>query len=158
MNVQVHPVIEKILFHLTPDGLFVNQKIILEIFVKVTEFTQTGLTLGEGPLLLLPLVVGEGTKQKLVENIIDLEMPALKVDEIRGELRNIEAEIIPDKVIIQGIIHKQIFYIDLDNLARHQAEEVGFSLFIDLPGVEPGMDIQVHPVIEGLLNYSPRPN
>lgn len=151
MNVQVHPVIEKILFHLTPDGLFVNQKIILEIFVKVTEFTQTGLTLGEGPLLLLPLVVGEGTKQKLVENIIDLEMPALKVDEIRGELRNIEAEIIPDKVIIQGIIHKQIFYIDLDNLARHQAEEVGFSLFIDLPGVEPGMDIQVHPVIEGIF-------
>lgn len=151
MNVQVHPVIEKILFHLTEDGLFVNQKVILEIFVKVTQFTQTSLVLGEGPLLLLPLVVGEGTKQTLVENIVDLEMPALKVDEIRGELRNIEAEIIPDKVIIQGIIHKQIFYIDTDNLARHQAEDVPFSLFIDLPGAEPGMDLQVHPIIEGIF-------
>lgn len=151
MNAQVHPRIEKILFHLTDDGLFVRQKIILEIFVKVTQFAQVGLELGTGPLLLLPRVVGEGTKQELVENILTLAVPALKVDEIRGEIRNIETEVIPDKVVVQGIIHKQIFFVDLDNNARHQAEEVPFSLFLDLPGVTPGVDLQVHPRIEGIF-------
>ncbi len=151
MNVQVQPIIEKILFRLSTDGLSVIQKIILEIFVKVTQFVQVGLEFGTGPLLLLPRVVGEGTKQELVETIETLNVPALKVEEIRGELRDIEAEVIPDKVIIQGIIHKQIFFVDLENLARHQAEDVPFSLFIDIPGVVPGVDLQVHPLIEGIF-------
>ena len=151
MNVQVLPRIEKILFHLTADGFFVQQKIILEIFVKVTQFVQVGLALGTGPLLLLPRVVGEGVKQELVEEIVTLTVPALKVDEIRGEIRDLETEVIPDKVIVQGIIHKQIFFVDLENNARHQAEDVPFSLFLDLPGVSPGVDLQVHPRIEGIF-------
>ena len=151
MNVQVHPLIEKILFHLSADGLSVIQKIILEVFVKVTQFIQVGLELGTGPLLLLPRVVGEGAKQELVETIETLTTPALKIDEIRGELRNIQTDVIPDKVIVQGIIHKQIFFVDLDNLARHQAEDVPFSLFLDIPGVVPGVDLQVHPLIEGIF-------
>jgi hypothetical protein len=151
MNAQVHPRIEKILFHLTADGLFVRQKIILEIFVKVTQFVQVGLELGTGPLLLLPRVVGEGVKQELVEDLVTLAVPALKVAEIRGEIRNLETDVIPDKVVVQGIIHKQIFFVDLDNNARHQAEEVPFSLFLDIPGVVPGVDLQVHPLIEGIF-------
>ncbi|HHW12461.1 MAG TPA: DUF3794 domain-containing protein [Firmicutes bacterium] len=151
MNVQVLPRIEKILFHLTDDGFFVQQKIILEIFVKVTQFVQVGLALGTGPLLLLPRVIGEGVKQELVESLLTLAVPALKVDEIRGEIRDLETEVIPDKVIIQGVIHKQIFFVDLENNARHQAEDVPFSLFLDLPGVSPGVDLQVHPRIEGIF-------
>lgn len=151
MNVQVHPVIEKILFRLAADGRSVQQRIILEIFVKVTEFVQVGLEIGEGPLLLLPSVVGEATKQHLIEETVELDTPAEKVDEIRGELRDLQVEIIPDKVIVQGIIHKQIFFVDRNNLARHQEEEVPFSMFLDLPGAEPGMDVQVHPVIEKIL-------
>ena len=151
MNVQVHPVIEKILFHLAADGRSVRQKIILEIFVKVTQFVQVGLELNEGPLLLLPSVIGEATKQHLVEEIVELDQPAEKVDEIRGELQDLQVEIIPDKVIIQGIIHKQIFFVDRNNLARHQEEEVPFSMFLDIPGAEPGMEVQVHPVIEKIL-------
>ena len=146
-----YPRIEKILFHLTDNGFFVHQKIILEIFVKVTQFVQVGLALGTGPLLLLPRVVGEGVKQELVENLLTLTVPALKVDEIRGEIRDLETEVIPDKVIIQGVIHKQIFFVDLENNARHQAEDVPFSLFLDLPGVVPGVDLQVHPRIEGIF-------
>ena len=151
MNVQVHPIIEKILFRLAADGRSVLQKIILEIFVKVTEFVQVGLEINKGPLLLLPSVVGEASKQHLVEEIVELDPPAEKVDEIRGELRDLQVEIIPDKVIVQGIIHKQIFFVDRNNLARHQEEEVPFSMFLDVPGAEPGMDVQVHPVIEKIF-------
>lgn len=151
MNVQVHPVVEKILFRLADNGRSVIQKIILEIFIKVTQFIQTGLELGEGPLLLLPAVTGEATKQHLVENIVKLDTPAEKVDEIRGELRDLQVEVIPDKVIVQGIVHKQIFFVDRRNLARHQEEEIPFSLFLDVPGAEPGMEVQVHPVIEKIF-------
>lgn len=151
MNVQVHPVIEKILFRLAADGRSVLQKIVLEIFIKVTQFIQVGLEISEGPLLLLPSVIGEATKQHLIEEIVELDPPAQKVDEIRGELRDLQVEVIPDKVIVQGILHKQIFFVDRNNLARHQEEEVPFSLFLDIPGAEPGMDVQVHPVIEKIF-------
>src|SRR5690554_310275 len=151
MNVQVHPVVEKILFRLAEDGRSVFQKIIIEVFIKVTQFIQTGLELGEGPLLLLPTVTGEATKQHLLENIVILDIPAEKVDEIRGELRDLQVEVIPDKVIVQGLVHKQIFFVDQGNLARHQEEEVPFSLFLDIPGAEPGMEVQVHPVIEKIF-------
>ena len=109
------------------------------------------MEINEGPLLLLPSVVGEATKQHLIEETVELDPPAEKVDEIRGELRDLQVEIIPDKVIVQGIIHKQIFFVDRNNLARHQEEEVPFSMFLDLPGAEPGMDVQVHPVIEKIF-------
>ncbi len=151
MNVQVNTRIEKILHHLSADGSTIIQKIILEVFVKVTEFVQVSLELGSGPLLLLPRVIGEGTKQELVETTVTLNTPALKVEEIRGELRAIETDIIPDKVVVQGIIHKQIFFVDLDGRSRHQAEVVPFSLFLDIPGVVPGVDLQVHPRIEGIF-------
>lgn len=151
VNVQVHPRIEAILHHLSEDGLSIQKKVVLEIFVKVSQYTQVSPELGEGPLMLLPRVVGEGVKQTLVENIFDLEVPAIKVSDIQGTLRDIVVDVIQDKVIIQGILHKQIFFVDTDNLARHQAEDVHFSLFIDVPGATPGNEVQVHPRIEGIF-------
>lgn len=151
VNVQVHPRIEAILHQLSDDGLTLQKRIVIEIFVKVSQFTQVSPEVGNGPLMLLPRVVGEGTKQTLVENIFDLAVPAVKVSEIQGSLRDIVVDVIPDKVIIQGILHKQIFFVDTDNLARHQGEDVHFSLFIDVPGATPGNDVQVHPRIEGIF-------
>ncbi|HBR33070.1 MAG TPA: hypothetical protein DD734_00440, partial [Firmicutes bacterium] len=58
---------------------------------------------------------------------------------------------IPDKVIIQGVIHKQIFYIGTDNIEHHQAEDLRFSLFIDLPGAVPGLNVTIRPLIETIL-------
>lgn len=151
MNVQVHPRIEAILHHLSEDGLTIQKKAVLEIFVKVSQETQVSPEPGSGPLLYLRRVVGEGVQQTLVENIVDLNFPAVKVDEIHGELRDITADVIQDKVIIQGVVHKQIFLVDTDNLSRHQGEDVNFSLFIDVPGASPGDEVQVHPRIEGIF-------
>lgn len=151
MNVQVQPRIEAILHHLSEDGLTVQKKAILEIFVKVTQETQVSPQLGSGPLLYLRRVVGEGVQQTLVENIVELNFPAVKIDEIQAELRDITVEVIPDKVIIQGVVHKQIFFVDMDNLSRHQGEDVSFSLFIDVPGAAPGDEAQIHPRIEGVF-------
>jgi hypothetical protein len=151
MNAHATAVIEEILTELAPDGLSVVKKIIIEIFMKVTETIQTGLQLGTGPLLLLEQVVGEGTNQTLLENDFTLAVPALKVDEVVGKVQGLTTEVITDKVIIQGILHKQIFLVDVDNLGRHQAEEVPFSVFIDLPGATPGMTVQVQTRLEALF-------
>lgn len=151
MDVEVQPRIEAILNELSADGLTIRKKIVLEIFIKVTQFAQVSPRLGAGPLLLLPRVIGEGTQQTLVENLFTLAFPAIKVAEIRGEIRNITSDVILDKVIIQGVLHKQIFFVDLDNIARHQAEDVNFSLFIDVPGVTPGQDVEVQPRIEDII-------
>ena len=61
------------------------------------------------------------------------------------------AEVIEDKVIIQGVVHKQIFFINEDNLEIHQSEDVPFSTFVDIPGAVPGMDVRIKPVIETVL-------
>lgn len=151
MNTQVTAVIEDIITELAPDGLSVVKKVIVEIFLKVTETVQINFLPGNGPLLLLKQVIGENTNQILIENDFTLPTPAIKIDEIVGRIEDLELEVIKDKIIIQGILHKQIFFVDTDNLGRHQGEDVPFSLFVDLPGAEPGMDVQVHPRIEAII-------
>ena len=55
---------------------------------------------------------------------------------------------INDKVIIQGVIHKQIFFVNTNNIEFHQAEDIEFSTFVDIPGAVPGMDVEVIPNFE----------
>jgi hypothetical protein len=147
MNVQVHPVIETILFSLIRPSIL-HQKVVVEIFVKVTESNQLNLVEGAGPLVRLDQVIGEGTKQELIENTVTLNTAALKIDDITAEIRDLTIEVIEDKVIIQGIVHKQIFFIGLDNIEYHQAEDLEFSTFLDIPGATTGMDVVVEPTIE----------
>jgi len=147
MNMQVQPVIETILFSLIRPTLL-HQKVVVEFFVKVTESNQLNLVEGAGPLVRLDQVIGEGTKQELLEDTVTLNVPALKIDDITAEIRDLTIEVIDDKVIIQGIIHKQIFFIGLDNIEYHQGEDLEFSTFLDIPGATAGMDVVVEPTIE----------
>ncbi|MGE5583191.1 MAG: DUF3794 domain-containing protein [Bacillota bacterium] len=146
-NVQVEPVVETIIFSLlTPTIL--HQKVVLEFFVKVTETRQLNILTGNGPLVRVDQVVGENTKQELFENIVTLITPAIKIDDITVTIRDITTHIIQDKVIIQGVIHKQIFFIGTNNIEFHQAEDIEFSTFVDVPGATAGMDVEVVPTVE----------
>src|SRR5690554_113201 len=147
MNVQVHPTIETVLFNLLTPTLL-HQKVVIEFFVKVTESSQINILEGAGPLVRIDQVIGEGTKQELLENTVTLNVSAVKIDDITAEIRDLSIEVIEDKVIIQGILHKQIFFIGQDNVEYHQAVNIEFSTFIDIIGAEPGMDVVVEPTIE----------
>jgi len=147
MNVQIHPIIETIIFNLL-SATVVHQKVVAEFFVKVTETRQLNVVIGSGPLVRVDQVVGENTKQELFENFVTLANPALKIDDITVVIRDITTHIIEDKVIIQGIIHKQIFYVGVNNIEYHQSEDVEFSTFVDIPGGAPGMDVEVTPTVE----------
>jgi len=147
MNVQIESVIETVIFKLLKSTTL-HQKVVIEFFVKVTETRQLDILTGQGPLVRVDQVVGENTKQELFENRVTLITPAIKIDDIQVQIRNLEMHIIEGKVIIQGIIHKQIFFVGLNNIEYHQGEDIEFSTFVDIPGATCGMDVEVVPTIE----------
>jgi len=147
MNIQIHPTVETILFNLLNPTLL-HQKVVAEFFVKVTEPTQINIREGNGPLVRLDQVIGEATKQELLENLVTLEAPAIKIDDITAEITDLSVDVLEDKIVLQGVLHKQIFFISKDNVEFHQAEDVEFSTFVDIPGAEPGMDVITEPTIE----------
>ena len=151
MNVAVRTEIEGVLFKLMPDGITIDQKVVIQLFVKVTETVQVNAVTGTGPLVLIEEVVGENTTQTLTESTVLLTVPAVKVAEIQARVQDVTSEVILNKVIIQGVIHKQIFFVDTSGLERHQAEDVPFSTFVDVPGAVAGMNVQIHSEIETVL-------
>lgn len=148
MEAQLYPRLEFVDADLAFDGVTLLQKVVLEIFVKVTEELQMNLALGDGPLLKLPRVIGENVVQHMLTNDFTLPQAALKIVEVDAHFQCIETRVITDKVIVQGVLEKQIFFIGLDDVEYHQAELVPFSTFIDLPGAEPGMDVQITGLVE----------
>lgn len=148
MDVQIHPVIEHIKTELLCHGKVLHQKVVIEFFVKVTNTQQLFVEIGSGPLVKVERVVGENSVQTLVPSVVELPMTAIKIVDIDSKVMDVTCEVIPDKVIIQGIIHKQVYFISEDNIERHIAEDIPFSTFVDVPGAEPGHNSQVHPCIE----------
>ncbi len=93
-------------------------------------------------------VIAETQVQVLVEDTIALFTPAVKVDEIKATVQNLRCHVIPGKVIFQGILHKQIFFVNEDNVVVHQGVDIPFSGFVDLVQAEPGLCCQLTPIIE----------
>ena len=99
-------------------------------------------------LIQAPVLIGEGCIQRMVESTVTLEDSAIKIKEIRALVENLNTTVIQDKVIIQGTLHKQIFYVGEDAVVHHQTELIPISFFIDIENAMPGMSTTVIPVIE----------
>lgn len=50
----------------------------------------------------------------------------------------VDIAILPDKVVITGTLHKQIFFVADDDIVHHMGEDIPFTTFVDLPGISPG--------------------
>jgi len=83
------------------------------------------------------------TAQVLVDDTITLPLPAEKINEIVASVRDLNCFVIENKVIFQGTLHKQIFFVDLDGLVRHIGVDIPFSGFADTPGVPAGSACQL---------------
>ncbi len=142
--------VEGVLFDLRNNGTLLHQKVVLNVFVKVLENRQEMLLFGDGPLALLNLVVGDDFNQIILTNQVTLPIQALKISEIRITVAQVNTDIIQDKVIVQGILHKQVFFVGIDNIARHVDEDVPFDTFFEIPGALPGMDVDVSVEVENL--------
>jgi len=86
-------------------------------------------------------VVGEGVAQIVIENEVYID--AIKIDKIDASLGPTEDHVFNNKVVKQGTIHKQIFYVDSNNFVRHIAEDIPFMVTVEIPGIRPSDYIEV---------------
>ncbi len=89
-------------------------------------------------------VVGERIGQVVVES--NTKINAVKIDRIIAEIRDVTDHVFKNKVVKQGTIHKQVFFVDPDGIVREIEENIPFMLTVDIPGVErtPFTDVQNH--------------
>jgi len=88
-------------------------------------------------------VLAEREAQVLVDDTVELFTPAVKIDEIRAVVEDLRCHIIPGKVIFQGILHKQIFFVNKKNTVVHQRVDIPFSGFVEVEGAQPGQGCQL---------------
>lgn len=138
-----------------------RQTVVLEIFVKVFEVVQLEIVTDViapdcdlevvKELLKVESVIGEEEKQ--TEIIADIDFPhgtrVKKVKEVISEVRDIETEVIPDKVIVEGILHKQIIFVEKKtNKVFEMSVNEPFTVSVDVPGAKEGNDVRVDVDVE----------
>ncbi|MBS3901594.1 MAG: DUF3794 domain-containing protein [Dethiobacter sp.] len=135
-----------------------RQTVILEIFAKVTESIQLNVVVDVvgidenrilTELLKVESVIGEGASQVAVIADIRFKRPARKIKNIDTEIRNLVSRVIEGKVVVEGVLHKQIFFVGLDNdIVFEVSVDEKFTHFVDIPGAFPGANVQVYPRVE----------
>ncbi|MBS3887582.1 MAG: DUF3794 domain-containing protein [Dethiobacter sp.] len=135
-----------------------RQTVILEIFAKVTESIQLNVVVDVlgieenrvlTELLKVESVIGEGASQVAVIADIKFKRPARKIKNIDTEIRHLVSRVIEGKVVVEGVLHKQIFFVGLDNdIVFELSVDEKFTHFVDIPGAFPGANVQVYPRVE----------
>lgn len=89
-------------------------------------------------------VVGEAVGQLVLENSTCIN--AVKIDRIKAKLLDTTDHLFKNKVIKQGTIRKEIFYVDPEGALRFKKEDIPFMLTVDIPGFMPNAftDVQNH--------------
>ncbi|NLM38339.1 MAG: DUF3794 domain-containing protein [Firmicutes bacterium] len=79
---------------------------------------------------------------------------AVKIDRIKARLLEKRAHLFKDKVVVSGIIEKEIFFVDPEDRVRFRDEKLPFSLAVDFPGLKPGgrFEVQIH-LLDAKVNY-----
>lgn len=134
-----------------------RQTVIIEIFVKVTESIQLDVVVdvkGIDPklvtkeLLKVESVIGENAAQASVIRDVVFPRPARKIKNIVATIRDITATVIENKVVVEAVLHKQIFFVGEDDIVFEVSVDEKFTQFVDVPGAFPGANVQVHPRVE----------
>lgn len=137
-----------------------RQTVVLEIFVKVFEVVQLEIITDVESnldldvvkeLLKVESVIGEEEKQtEIIADIdFDRDRKPRKIKEVITDVRDIETEVIPDKVIVEGVLHKQIIFVDAktDRVFEMSVDEP-FTVSVDIPGAQEDNEVQVDVDVE----------
>lgn len=128
-----------------------QQTCILKIRVKVIEMVEleviTGVS-GEGirpdvRTITIENIIGSGEEQfNISDSFIELPRNTKKIKSIDAEIRDVEEKVIPDKVIVKGKLHKQIFYVvEPSGEVKETSADVPFSVFVPVEGAREGVTI-----------------
>ncbi|WP_024832298.1 DUF3794 domain-containing protein [Ruminiclostridium josui] len=111
--------------------------------------------------IMVPEVIGRNICQTLVECVVPFpeQYPAVEIKDIQKEIRDIIVHVCKNKVLINGILHKNINYKTYEGKSdfyyacqrydsfygdvRHVAVNIPFACFIEIPGARPGDDYEI---------------
>lgn len=133
---------------------------VLSVFVKVTEMQEievlvqcpAGATC-DTETIKVANVVGSGTKQVIVsdEFTVPSEKPPVdKVLSVEATAEITGKKVLKNKVIVDGTATVQVLYVaaEPDQPVHQFHHSFGFSDFVEVPGVDEGMDVRVDVKVE----------
>lgn len=89
------------------------------------------------------------SQQMLLEERKPLQ--AIKIKRVDAELRGVDAQTLPGKVIVTGIVHKQVQFVGPDNIVRMIEEDLPFTHVKEIPGVTPEVPVPVVAEVEFVI-------
>lgn len=135
----------------------IQQSAVLTVDVRVVNMmTLDVVTDCHGPgitcrkeLFSVECLVGAAEKQVTVSMEHILNKPARKIYDMDAVCRDVDYEILPNKVIIRGTLHKQVYYVDIeDDTVQEQSYDSEFSVVVDIPGARPNMEVYTKTRVE----------
>ncbi len=134
---------------------FVKETVVLEVCAKVTDRMTIHIVTGvagaevETRELNIESTIGAGMRQTNILANIETPSEARKISHVHSEIRDLEGEAIPDKVIIKGVLHKQVYYVDAnDNQLRELSLDEPFTEFVHVDGAQEDDMVDVRGRIE----------
>lgn len=152
MELEIDPVIESVDWELV-DSTAISTQVVLSLQVRIIDFTEMDLALNPtGQAMLLDRTVLTNQKQVIDVSSFELESFASDIRNIETDLRELDIGIISDRILIQGQLDFDIYYLaNIESEADvecHQQETLPFSTFIEAEDVEPGMEVEVEKMTE----------
>ena len=91
-------------------------------------------------------VIAEENTTINVMRTIELPCKVRKIVDVVADIVELSAEILPNKVVVKGALHKQIFYIEEgeDVVKEFTVMREEFTDFVHMDGVRPGMDAMLN--------------
>ena len=138
-----------------------SQTMVIEAFVKVTETLQLDVVVDvkgknikvKKKLLKVESVVVDVLQTEMLRAVAKLPVQAQKIFEIVGKIVDLETEARHGQVLVKGVLHKQLFFVDPANLLRHAFEDVPFRFVKTAPGTSPGMNVLARVRIIGNIKH-----
>ena len=143
-------------------GQRLRQTVVVEAFVKVVEPLQLDVVVDvprhkpKTMLLKVDEVIAHVRDTETIDAEVTLPINAIKVYTIQASIRNLRYDIRDGSVIVRGVIHKQIFFVDNANMLRHYPENIPFSIPVDVPEAEKNMSAFVRARIVGEVDWTLR--
>ncbi|GAB6179088.1 hypothetical protein JCM14036_04070 [Desulfotomaculum defluvii] len=98
-------------------------------------------------------LIGENTEQNIIRATVKLPYGYPDIEEtlsIDTRVRLKKAEVIPNKVIVEGKLRFRVLYtaFEKDQSVHSFDEEIEFTDFVEVEGARPGMDAEIEFVVE----------
>jgi hypothetical protein len=147
MLVQLWALVEAVESRLLPEGR-IELKVVLAVTAKVTEPEVLPTAVDPaGDLVRAQQLVGEAQQQLLVPVTVTLPEPAEKIDSVRDLIEGLVGTAGEDEVSVDGLIHKQVFFVDESGAVRHALHREPFALTLPVPGARPGDNVALSATI-----------